>query len=108
MMNNIQRAGAFVTVALLLAVVVLHGPWEGYTTARYSAGLFGFPASIDELPFLDWRSNAPVVFWFGSVIHVLVALFVVALLSAAWHYLFRGPAAMQSEQPSSNDLQEKP
>ena len=99
-MNNIQRAGAFITVALVVAIVVLHGPWEGYTTTIYSEGLGrSIPASFIELSFLDWRSNAPVILWFGSILHVVVALFFVGLLSAAWHYLFR------SSQGTANELQ---
>lgn len=101
-MNNIQRAGAFVTVTLVVAIVVLHAPWEGYITTSYSQGLgLSIPASFTELSFLDWRSTAPVVFWFGPVLHVLVALLCVGLLSAAWHYLFRSSQSAANESRNS-------
>lgn len=102
-MNNIQRTGVFLTVAIVLVIVLLHSPWEGYTTTTYFEG-FGsiLPASTVELSFLNWKSNAPVVDWFGSILHVLVALFFVGLLSAAWHYLFRSSPGTDGEKSSSN------
>jgi hypothetical protein len=100
-MNNLQRTGAFVTVALAVVVVVLHSPWEGYTTTSYgSLGGYNFDT---PLSFLEWRTNAPVVFWFGSVLHLLVALFAVGLLSAAWHYIFRSSPVVKNERSRSSE-----
>lgn len=100
-MNNIQRVGAFVTVALAVVVVVLHSPWEGYTTTSYgSPGGYNFDT---PLSLLEWRTVAPIVFWFGSVLHVLVSLFAVGALSAAWHHIFRSLPAANNEQSRSNE-----
>ena len=91
-MNTLQRAGAFVSIALVLGIVVAHSPWEGYWTISYSSLGGANYSSVGELSFLDWNTRAPLVLWFGPIRNVLVSLVVVGLLSGAWQFLFRGQA----------------
>lgn len=90
-MNVVQKAGAFIAVALLLIVIVLHGPWDGYAMTRYVDGMpeIGIRGSFVELSFLDWTTNSPVVAWFGSILHALIAIVVIVFGFYIWHYLFR-------------------
>ena len=100
-MNKFQRIGAFIAVVLVLVIVLLHSPWEGYTAAYYVDASGNIPDSGAELAFFRCSSNAPIVDWFGSVLHVLVSLFFVGLLYAAWQYFFRTSGNAESEKSSS-------
>lgn len=105
-MNRPQRIGAFITIVLILLIVVLHGPWDGYSTTRYYPGLpeLGLPGSISDLSFLDWTTNAPVIAWFGTILHTLVAIAISILGFAIWHYLFR---TSSSASPSKSAPEER-
>ena len=83
-MNKIQRLGVFVAIAAVVAVIVLHSPWDGYTTPDREVGVNYFPLDI-----WNWHSNFPIIDWFSPVLHVLVALFFIVFLTVAWHRLFR-------------------
>lgn len=85
-MNIAQRVGYFSTIAMLLVLLLLHFPFQGYTITESVVvgrtpgctrdqdftpacpGLYG----NEFLSFADWRSDAPIFPWFGSVSHVLV------------------------------------
>ena len=100
-MNRTQRIGAFIAAALMLLTIVLHGPWDGYSTIRYSPGLpeMGLPGSFSDLSFLDWTTNSPVIAWFGSILHALVAITATLLAFLIWHYLFRTDSATSLNLP---------
>lgn len=40
-------------------------------------------------PFSEWRSQAPIVEWFGSLAHAIAALCFVLVLGATWLWVFR-------------------
>ena len=40
-------------------------------------------------PFSDWRSNAPIIQWFGNVLHALIAAFFTYLIGGLWIWIFR-------------------
>ena len=40
-------------------------------------------------PFNEWRSYSPVIPWFGSVLHTLIALCFVIGLGLTWLWIFR-------------------
>jgi uncharacterized membrane protein len=90
-MNSAQRAGAFVAALLVMLAIVLHGPWDGYSTTRYVEALpqYGISGTFIELSFLDWHTNNPVISWFGSILHTLVSVVVISLAFVLWYYLFR-------------------
>ena len=92
-MNSVQKTGAFIAFALLLLVIVMHGPWDGYSMTRYVAGMpeIGISGLFVDLSFLDWTTNSPVIAWFGSILHTLVAVVVIIVGFYLWHYLFRSP-----------------
>ena len=104
-MNRTQRIGAFVALVLILLIVVLHGPWDGYSTTRYSPGLpeLGLPGSFSDLSFLDWTTNSPVTAWFGTILHTLIAATATILALSVWHYLFRTPSSNPSELPAPEE-----
>ena len=41
------------------------------------------------LPLSMWRSNAPVIEWFGSLLHSLAAIFLSIALGSIWLWIFR-------------------
>lgn len=43
----------------------------------------------ETLPFSEWESKSPMIFWFGSVIHILGALFFVAVAGVIWLFVFQ-------------------
>lgn len=40
-------------------------------------------------PFYEWKSKAPIIEWFGSVIHAVVAFVFALLLGGIWLWVFR-------------------
>ena len=74
-MNSVQRIGLFLGAAAIIALVVLHSPWNGY---------FEIGDSI-----LDWTAQEPMVFWLRKVSNVLALIAGVSALTAVFIYLFK-------------------
>lgn len=116
--NSVQRIGLFVSLALAALVLMLHYPFEGYYFESFVTTYYGQGpcpgledlkkatsetlAQVNEaavkcndagemqtIPFSDWRSNAPIIEWFGSVAHAISAIVFVLLLGLMWLWLFR-------------------
>ena len=49
-------------------------------------------------PFNEWRSYSPVIPWFGSVLHTLIALCFVIGLGLIWLWIFR--STNESNEPN--------
>jgi hypothetical protein len=91
--NLMQRVGLFVWLVLAVAIVMLHGPWNGYWIVDeriYDIGSI----SSDDFWFWSWSSKGLVSNWFARVSNALMALAAVTVVLGAWLYLFdsaRGP-----------------
>ena len=46
-------------------------------------------AETQMLPFSEWRSKAPLVNWFGSVVHALVSVLFGLFVGGMWLWIFR-------------------
>jgi hypothetical protein len=44
---------------------------------------------FQTLPFFDWKSKAPIIAWFGSVVHVIAAFVFSLSLAGIWLWVFR-------------------
>lgn len=84
--NKIQRIGLFVAIVLVILVVFLHNPLDGYDTAHYVDFTDG---EFKDGPFWKWRSMNPIVYWFGAMTHLAAAIAATWVLCATWLYLFR-------------------
>jgi hypothetical protein len=76
-MNQPQRVGIFVGIALLFGTLVLHSPWKGYFEIGDS--------------FFDWVAKEPALFWFGSVSNLLASMGAIAALTVTFVLLFKTP-----------------
>lgn len=110
--STLQRLGAFVTVGAILFIVLLHFPFAGYqyeheVVTHYAPEPCKEPASLEELhnmsleeincrnttelqiaPISEWRSNRPVIDWFGSVLNTSVCICLLLIAGFAWLRLF--------------------
>jgi len=52
---------------------------------------------FEDLPFEEWSSQMPHVFWLGSVVHLLEALFTSVAIGIIWVFVFAtaGPSKEQ-------------
>ena len=82
-MNQTQKIGLFLAVIALGLSVVFHAPWDGYV---YFEHVF------------NARSEQPIFFWFGDIVHVYVAVTAIATAALLWVYLF------QSARPETPPL----
>jgi hypothetical protein len=90
-MNTRQRTGVFVAAVFAVVAIVLHSPWSGYTVAT-SAGYIGKSNMFVEsklLPVAYWRTEQPLIEWFGNCLNFVAILVAVGLLAALWHRLSR-------------------
>lgn len=114
--NAAQKAGLFLSVFLVLLIVLFHYPFGGYyyhrgdveqctqrfteeikpgaTFEQWTKGLeivakCEKTVKSDWLPFDEWSSSQPLVDWFGSVVHTLVALLFIVVLCFAWLTIFQ-------------------
>ena len=89
-MNQLQRAGIFVAVVLIVLVVGLHSPWTGYEIDQWEHTSYVIGQSeLVYLPFNVWQTKAPVSLWFGYVLNVVCLLAGIAVVLGAWLYLFK-------------------
>jgi hypothetical protein len=81
-MNQAQRIAIFVASVLTIALIILHGPWDGYVT---TGGQYG----MNSLEFTEWRSKAPAFQWIGYINHIITSLIGIVFLLAVFLFLFR-------------------
>lgn len=55
----------------------------------YSRCMSSTENKFEMLPFSEWKSKAPIVEWFGSVIHAITALVFALSLGGIWLWVFR-------------------
>lgn len=112
----LQRAGAFVSIFAILLILLLHFPFAGYqyehgVVTSYATGPCEATPTLEEvksmsaqeinamasclgtteqrvLPFSEWRSNRPVIEWFGGVLHASVSIGLSLLMGFVWVRLF--------------------
>ncbi len=116
--NPVQRRGFFSSLAIACFVLLLHSPFDGYdidnyVTTRYGVGpcpsaggaLNMTSEQLDQYmkdlrrcsddgetqirPFNEWKSKAPIIEWFGSVVHAITALVFALSLGGIWLWVFR-------------------
>lgn len=117
--NPVQRRGFFFSLAIASLILLLHFPFEGYdfehyVTTRYGVGTCPIgadvamkmpPEQLDQYmkdlrrcsddgetqirPFTEWKSKAPIIDWFGSVVHATTALIFALSLGGIWLWVFR-------------------
>ena len=102
--NRLQRRGFFNSLAVASLILFLHFPFDGYYINHYVTTRYGFgpcpsaegamnmtseqlnqysedirrcsdDGEMQLLPFVEWKSKAPIIDWFGPVIHAAAALF---------------------------------
>lgn len=47
-------------------------------------------ADYETLPFSEWASLSPLVWWLGSVVHLISALTTIIVIAGIWLYVFHG------------------
>lgn len=114
--NPTQRRGYFSSIAIACFVLLLHFPFEGYdidhlvsTRSTFSPCPTVSAATLKEmtseqlddiakclsavetqfLPLSEWRSKAPLIDWFGSVVHSTIAFVFALALGIIWLWVFR-------------------
>ena len=103
--NPVQRRGFFSSLAIASLVLLLHFPFEGYDIDHYVTTSYGTghckSSSYEDLqicmdrgeiqikPFNEWKSRAPVIDWFGSLVHAIAALVFALSLGGIWLWVFR-------------------
>ena len=91
--NQVQRAGAFIAITLLLLLVVLHNPMQGYQTEVWVSCTdipeYLCPKEPRKLNLLEWRSTGAMIAVFepmGTGLLCATAIFVALM---AWLELFK-------------------
>ena len=91
--NQVQRVGAFVVIALLLLVIVLHNPIHGYQTEEWISCVdipaYLCPDKPREFGLLEWRSTGAMIEALRPLGSALLALAALFLAAAAWLALFK-------------------
>lgn len=101
--NKIQKTGVFVSVLLVVIVLLLHSPWDGYVTSYDVQVLNEIPLPdgralvgggthfdhTEALSIFDWRTAQPIIEWFGSIVHFDVAIIFICSVGLLWVWLFR-------------------
>jgi hypothetical protein len=88
-MNGRQKTGLFVAAVLLAAATLLHSPWSGYVIETGPSSIGRTYVESTVLPISYWRSEAPLVQWFGNCLNYAAVVVTVVLLFALWHRLSR-------------------
>lgn len=91
-MNMMQRVGVFAVLICFMAILVAHAPWAGYVSEIPGTTFPNFPqanSDATELPFLEWRSQGAMFFWFLTVRNVCIALLLLSVALIVWLFLFR-------------------
>lgn len=115
-LNVIQRSGFFASLAAIAVVLLLHFPFEGYTAYRWETNpnrhlcpseeefkkpvrdadyyerlKYCYEAEEKLRPFSEWRSDKPIIPWFGSTLHTAVTVALLLVLGLFWLWVFRKP-----------------
>ncbi len=114
-----QRIALLATLALSALILLLHFPFDGYTT-QHSYTVPSFTACpkgdlkerlrelgaekfnntltacqgkfvVAELPLSEWRSNGAAIYWLASPIHTLVAVISIITFGIASFFAMRSP-----------------
>jgi hypothetical protein len=105
-MNSKQRPAIFIATVLIALLVLFHAPWSGYETtymrksyptaeavkAGEKDGLGFVPIHIytpTPLSASEWKTNEPVVNWFGSPWNILGSALLIVCVTGVWCYLYR-------------------
>ncbi|MGU9817584.1 hypothetical protein ACU684_19565 [Pseudomonas sp. LF135] len=115
--TNAHRLVLLATLTMLILVLLLHFPFEGYVSEySYSVppltacpkgdlvqkmrelGAEEFNKAIQacqpdfvtkELPISDWRSNGAPIYWFASPVHTFVTVLAILIIGLACFFSIR-------------------
>ena len=94
-LNNRQRQGVFVSIVVMLLVMVVHNPTQGYVTEVWASceGLPTYLCSAEprQLSFFAWRSQGSMSEALSTLGAVALAVIAVLAALAAWLFLFVSP-----------------